>query len=73
MNSFTRDINKTKIDLNGEIYVRNGYFLQPFLTQKQLNDLNKSINGIDNELSEENKKMNKAKKAIIFHKNELLF
>ena len=73
LNSFIRDINKTKIDLNGEIYIRNGYFLQPFLTQKQLNDLNKSINGIYNELSEENKKMNKPKKSIIFHKNDLLF
>ena len=73
LNNYLRDINKTKIDLNGEIFIRNGYFLQPFLSQKQLNDLNKTINAIYNELSEENKKINKSQKSIIFHKNELLF
>ena len=72
LNNFNKEINKSKFDLNGEIFVRNAYVLQPFLSQKQLNDLNKCINEIYNKLDEKYKIMNTQKKSIVFHKNELL-
>ena len=72
LNSYFRDVNKSKIDLNGEIFIRNGYLLQPFITSKQLNDLNKTITEIYKDLSENYKQLNAVKKSIIFHKNKNL-
>ena len=72
LNTYFRDINKSKIDLNGEIFIRNGYILQPFITTKQLVDLNKTINDIYKDLKEKDRQLYSLKKSIIFLKNKKL-
>ena len=73
INNYIRDIYKSQIDLNGEIFIRNGIILVPFLSQKQLKDLNRAISSVCKELKEEEKKTYAARKSMLFPKNESLF
>lgn len=73
INNYIRDIYKSQIDLNGEIFIRNGIVLVPFLSQKQLKDLNRAISSVVKDLKEEEKKTFEVRKSMLFPKNESLF
>jgi len=73
INNYIRDIYKSQIDLNGEIFIRNGIILVPFVSQKQLKDLNRAISSVCKELKEEEKKPFTQRKSLLFQKNESLF
>ena len=59
--------------MNGEIFIRSGIILVPFLSTKQLKDLNRAISSVCKELKEEEKKTFTTRKSILFQKNESLF